>query len=95
MIGIDFAAGRGIIFEHALYLDAQVPIILVDFLALVLRYLQLPALLRVPLGHDADPLELVVESLKGYKRKGGHTASMLRESITRRYSLEVYRIWSM
>ena len=71
MIGIDFAAGRRIIFEHALYLHAQVPIILVDLLALVLRYLQLPALLGVPLGHDADPLELVVESLKRYKRKGG------------------------
>lgn len=56
MIGIDFAAGRRIIFEHALYLDAQVPIILVDLLALVLRYLQLPAVLGVPLGHYTYPL---------------------------------------
>ena len=39
MIGIDFAAGRRIILEHALYLYPQVPIILVDLLALVLRYL--------------------------------------------------------
>jgi len=64
VIGIDFAAGRRIIFEHALYLDAQVPIILVDLLALVLRYLQLPAVLGVPLGHYTYPLELIVESLK-------------------------------
>ena len=39
MSGIDFAAGRRIIFEHALYLYAQVPIILVDLLTFVLRYL--------------------------------------------------------
>jgi len=65
MSGIDFAAGRRIIFEHALYLYAQVPIILVDLLTLVLCYLQLPAFMSVSLGHDTDPLELIIESLKG------------------------------
>jgi hypothetical protein len=31
----------------------------------VLRYLQLSTFMSVSLGHDTDPLELVVESLKG------------------------------
>lgn len=63
MSGIDFAAGRRIIFEHALYLYSEVSIILVDLLTLVLRYLQLPTFMSVSLGHDTDPLELIVESL--------------------------------
>jgi hypothetical protein len=29
----------------------------------VLRYLQLPTFMSVSLGHDTDPLELIVESL--------------------------------
>jgi hypothetical protein len=31
----------------------------------VLCYLQLPAFMSVSLGHDTDPLELIIESLKG------------------------------